>query len=157
VLERTLNLIKNQMVVAQIRIEKEIAPDLPAVQGKRQDLQQAFVNILLNAIQAMPDGGIITIRADQGPHGYLQIDIADTGIGIKPEALEHIFDPFYTTKQSSQGTGLGLSIVYNIIRTHGGYVEVKSKVDKGTTFSIFLPINIEKKVSQDDIQSSSCG
>jgi two-component system NtrC family sensor kinase len=156
VLERTLNLIKNQMVVAQIRIEKEIASDLPVVQGKRQDLQQAFVNILLNAIQAMPDGGLITIRAGLGPPGYLQIDISDTGIGIKPEALEHIFDPFYTTKQSEQGTGLGLSIVYNIIRTHGGYIQVKSKVDKGTTFSIFLPINTQKKVSQNDIQSSSC-
>lgn len=156
VLERTLNLIKNQMVVAQIRIEKRIAPDLPAVQGKRQDLQQAFVNILLNAVQAMPDGGTITIRADRGPDGYLQIDIADNGLGIQPEALEHIFDPFYTTKRSSQGTGLGLSIVYNIIRTHGGYVEVKSKVGQGTTFSIYLPIHTEKKVSQDDIQSSSC-
>lgn len=154
VLERTLNLIKNQMVVANIRIDKQIAADLPDIQGKRQDLQQAFVNILLNAIQAMPGGGAVTIRAARSASGYLQIDLSDTGTGIRPEALEHIFDPFYTTKASGQGTGLGLSIVYSIIRTHGGYIEVKSKVDSGTTFSIFLPLKAEKEISRDDIQSS---
>ena len=154
VLDRTLNLIRNQMIVAHIRIEKEIDPDLPSVRGKRQDLQQAFVNIILNAIQAMPTGGIVTIRAANGPQGYIQIDLSDTGAGIKPEALSHIFDPFYTTKGSGQGTGLGLSLVYNIIRTHGGYIEVKSKVDLGTTFSIFLPVSNGKEVGEDDMQGS---
>lgn len=154
VLERTLSLVRNQMIVAHIRIEKDVAPDLPAIRGKRQDLQQAFVNILLNATQAMPDGGTVTIRAGRGPRGYLQIDLSDTGTGIKSEALEHIFDPFYTTKASGQGTGLGLSLVYNIIRTHGGYIEVKSEVDKGTLFSIFLPISAGKEEHKDDDQNS---
>lgn len=154
VIERTLKLIRNQMVVAHVRVETQLAPTLPPIRGKRQDLQQAFVNILLNAIQAMPGGGAINIRAGHGPNGYLQVDLSDTGTGIESEALEHIFDPFFTTKASGQGTGLGLSIVYNIIKTHGGYIEVNSELGKGTTFSIFLPINAGKECDADDIQGS---
>jgi two-component system NtrC family sensor kinase len=154
VLERTVNLVKNQLVVANVRIDKQFPADPPTIRGKQQDLQQAFVNILLNAMQAMPDGGTITIRVGSGPQGYLQIDISDTGAGIKPEALEHIFDPFYTTKESGQGTGLGLSIVYSIVRTHGGYIEAKSEDGNGTTFSIFLPTHTGKEVVSDDTQGS---
>ena len=154
VIDRTLALIKNQLVVARIRIEKEIAPDLPAIHGKLQDLQQAFVNILLNAIQAMPEGGNITIRAGQGPHEDLRIDLSDTGPGIGPDALERIFDPFYTTKTAGQGTGLGLSIVYSIIRTHGGTIEAHSDAGKGTTFSIYLPIHAAKKADENEIPDS---
>jgi signal transduction histidine kinase len=144
VIERTLTLIKNQTVLARVRIQTDIAAGMPAIRGKRQDLQQAFINILLNAIQAMPQGGDIKIRAGQGPDGFLRIDLADSGTGIKPEVMAHIFDPFYTTKESGQGTGLGLSIVYNIVRNHGGHIEVKSDVGRGSTFSIFLPIHAEK-------------
>jgi two-component system NtrC family sensor kinase len=154
VIERTVKLIGNQLIVSHIRLEKDIAADLPSIQGRRQDLQQAFVNILLNAIHAMPGGGVIKIRAGRGPKGYIKIDLSDTGTGIKPEALEHIFDPFYTTKESGQGTGLGLSLVYNIIRTHGGYIEVKSELNKGTTFSIYLPENSGKEDIKDEIQGS---
>lgn len=145
VIERTLALIRNQLVVGRIRIEKEIAPDLPAIHGKLQDLQQAFVNILLNAVQAMPDGGVIAIRAGHGPQGELKIDLSDTGTGIDPGALGRIFDPFYTTKTAGQGTGLGLSIVYSIIRTHGGTIDVRSDAGQGTTFSILLPTNSLKE------------
>lgn len=154
VLDRTVNLVKNQLSVGNVRIEKRFPTDIPAVRGKQQDLQQAFVNILLNAMQAMPDGGTITIRVGSGPAGFLQIDMSDTGEGIKHEALEHIFDPFYTTKESGQGTGLGLSIVYSIVRTHGGYIEAKSEIGSGTTFSIFLPIHDGKEAFSDDTQSS---
>ncbi len=139
IIERTLNLIKNQLVVAHIRVEKQLAENLPQVRGKRQDLQQALVNIVLNAIQAMPDGGLITVKAAPAPEKHIRIDVSDTGTGIPPEILEHIFDPFFTTKASGQGTGLGLSLVYSIVRTHGGYIEVSSDVNKGSTFSIFLP------------------
>ncbi len=154
VIERTLNLIRNQLAVAHLRVEQHIAEDLPAIRGRRQDLQQALVNILLNAAHATPQGGIITIRAGLGPAGYIQIDLSDTGTGIPPEALEHIFDPFFTTKTSGQGTGLGLSLVYSIIRTHGGYIEVQSEVGKGTTFSIFLPEAAEED-STDEVENSS--
>jgi two-component system, NtrC family, sensor kinase len=153
VIDGTLNLIKNQLVVGRIRVEQQIAEDLPTIRGRRQDLQQALVNIVLNALQAMPGGGTIAIRAGRGPAGHIQIDVSDTGTGIAPEALEHIFDPFFTTKTSGQGTGLGLSLVYSIIRTHGGYIEVRSEENIGTTFSIFLPVTGDKD-SADEIQGS---
>jgi signal transduction histidine kinase len=73
------------------------------------------------------------------------VDLSDTGKGIKPADMEHIFDPFYTTKEVGRGTGLGLSLVYSIIRAHGGYIEVKSEIDKRTTFSIYLPVAKEKE------------
>ena len=151
VLEHTLKLVKNQLSVARIQIEKEIAPDLPLIHVKQEDLQQAFVNIFLNAAHAMPEGGKITIRAGRGPEGFLQVDLTDTGTGIKPEDLDNIFDPFYTTKSAGSGTGLGLSIVYSIIRTHGGTIEARSEVGQGTTFSICLPIITRKKGEQDDL------
>ena len=156
VLDRSLNLIKNQFVMAQVSIDKQVEPGLAAIYGKQQDLQQALVNICLNAVQSMPNGGTLMIRAGHGPQGFLQIDLTDTGNGISPEALEHIFDPFFTTKASGQGTGLGLSIVYNIVRTHGGYIEVQSELEKGTTFSIFLPAITGKEAAEDEIQGSRC-
>ncbi|MGA8178573.1 MAG: ATP-binding protein [Desulfobacterales bacterium] len=142
VLDRTMKLIKNQIMVTGIQLKRENSKDLPPIKGRSQDLQQAFINILLNSIQAMKDlsgENIITIRTGPGPNGYIRIDFSDTGIGIKPEDMKHIFDPFYTTKPVGRGTGLGLSLVYGIIRTHGGYVEVKSEINVGTTFSIYLP------------------
>ena len=143
VLDRTIKLIKNQIMVTGIHLKKETSNDLPPIKGRSQDLQQAFINILLNSIQAMKDlsgENIITIQTGPGPDGYIKIDFSDTGIGIKPEDMKYIFDPFYTTKPVGRGTGLGLSLVYGIIRTHGGYVEVKSETNIGTTFSIYLPI-----------------
>jgi len=143
VLDRTIKLIKNQIMVTGIHLKRENSNDLPPIKGRSQDLQQAFINILLNSIQAMKDlsgENIITIRTGPGPDGYIRIDFSDTGIGIKPEDMKYIFDPFYTTKPVGRGTGLGLSLVYGIVRTHGGYVEVNSEMNLGTTFSIYLPI-----------------
>jgi two-component system NtrC family sensor kinase len=145
VLDRTIKLIKNQIMVTGIHLKKEISKGLPPIKGRSQDLQQVFINILLNSIQAMKDlsgENIITVQTGPGPDGYIRIDFSDTGIGIKPEDMKYIFDPFYTTKPVGRGTGLGLSLVYGIIRTHGGYVEVKSETNIGTTFSIYLPIAI---------------
>jgi two-component system NtrC family sensor kinase len=136
----TVRLIRNQLMVNGIKLHEEIQGDIPFLRGKRQDLEQAFLNILVNSIQAMPEGGHITIRAGLGPQGYIRVDIEDTGIGIKPEDLTHVFDPFYTTKPVGQGTGLGLSLTYGIVRNHGGYIETKSQINKGTTFSIYLPV-----------------
>ena len=147
VLDRTIKLIRNQIMVTGIQLKKESIDDMPSIKGRSQDLQQAFINILLNSIQAMKDlsgENLISIRSGPGPEGYIRIDFSDTGIGIKPEDMKHIFDPFYTTKPVGRGTGLGLSLVYGIIRTHGGYIEVKSEINKGTTFSIYLPIGENK-------------
>ncbi len=145
VIDKTLRLIKNQIMVGGFHLEKEIADDLPPIRGKHQDLEQAFLNILMNGIQAMPEAGTISVRAGRGPEGYIRVDLSDTGKGIKPADMEHIFDPFYTTKEVGRGTGLGLSLVYSIIRAHGGYIEVKSEIDKRTTFSIYLPVAKEKE------------
>jgi two-component system, NtrC family, sensor kinase len=150
VIDRTLTLIKNQLTVAQIRVEKRVSGDLPAVRGKQQELQQALLNILLNGIQAMPEGGTVTVDAGCDPQGKIRIDITDTGSGITPDALKHIFDPFFTTKASGQGTGLGLSLVYSIIRSHGGNIKVRSEVGQGATFSIFLPVIDPKEVPEEE-------
>jgi two-component system NtrC family sensor kinase len=144
-LKGTIRLIRNQLMVNRIKLHQEIQGDIPAIRGKRQDLEQAFLNILVNSIQAMPEGGEITIRAGLEPDGYIRVDLEDTGTGIKPEDLTHIFDPFYTTKPVGQGTGLGLSLAYGIVRNHGGYIETKSQLNKGTTFSIYLPIPKESE------------
>ena len=152
VLDRTMKLIKNQIMVTGIHLKRENSKNLPPIKGRSQDLQQAFINILLNSIQAMKDlsgENIITIRTGPGPDGYIRIDFSDTGIGIKPEDMKYIFDPFYTTKPVGRGTGLGLSLVYGIIRTHGGYVEVKSEINIGTTFSIYLPTAVNETKEAD--------
>ena len=152
VLDRTIKLIKNQIMVTGIHLKRENSKNLPLIQGRNQDLQQVFINILLNSIQAMKDlsgENIITISTGPGPDGYIRIDFSDTGIGIKPENMKHIFDPFFTTKPVGRGTGLGLSLVYSIIRTHGGYIEVKSEINKGTAFSIYLPITVNKEEETD--------
>ncbi len=140
VIEKTYKLIENQLMLVGVKLTCNVPDDLPTIKGNLHNLEQVFLNLFLNSIQAMPDGGRIIIDAKEEPKGYIRVDVTDTGIGIKPEALEKIFDPFYTTKPVGRGTGLGLSIVYGIIKKHGGYVEVKSEVNKGTTFSIYLPI-----------------
>jgi signal transduction histidine kinase len=88
----------------------------------------------------MPGGGSIGVAASQESPDYIRVDVKDTGIGIKPEDLERIFDPFFTTKGVGRGTGLGLSVTYSIVKAHGGYIEVGSEVNVGTTFSVFLPV-----------------
>jgi two-component system, NtrC family, sensor kinase len=141
VLEKTLHLVKNQLMVKGIILVKNIARELPPVRGKQQQLENAFVNIIINAIQAMPEGGTIDIGAFLGDKDRVHVTISDTGIGIPASEMAHIFDPFYTTKEVGKGTGLGLSLVYGIIHAHGGSIEVNSRVNEGTVFTIFLPID----------------
>jgi signal transduction histidine kinase len=152
VLDRTIKLIRNQIMVTGIQLKRVNSENLPPIKGRSQDLQQAFINILLNSIQAMKDlsgENIISIHTGMGPDGYIRIDFSDTGIGIKTEDMKHIFDPFYTTKPVGRGPGLGLSLVYGIIRTHSGYIEVKSEINKGTMFSIYLPIAVNEEKEAD--------
>lgn len=140
VIDGTIKLIKNQLMVAKIKFETIIPPGLPTINGNLYNLEQVLINLFLNAISAMPQGGAISITASQENSGYVKIDFKDNGHGISAENLERVFDPFYTTKSVGKGTGLGLSIVYGIIKKHEGYVEVKSEMNSGTTFSIYLPI-----------------
>ncbi len=140
VIDSTVKLVKNQIMLAGIGLERDIPGDVPAIRGNLRNLQHVFLNLLLNAIQAMPGGGSIGVTASQDSPDYIRVDVKDTGIGIKPEDLERIFDPFFTTKGVGRGTGLGLSVTYSIVKAHGGYIEVGSELNVGTTFSVFLPV-----------------
>jgi len=118
-------------------IEIRVPDGLPAIQGDAEQLQQVILNLTLNAIQAMPDGGTIVIEAKrQGPEFVIQV--VDEGMGIGKEGLEQIFDPFYTTKES--GTGLGLAVAHQIVARHGGALKAEPNRDKGMTFSVVLPL-----------------
>jgi PAS domain S-box-containing protein len=130
-----------------------VPPDLPEIDADPVQIQQILFNVILNAIQAMPQGGTLTLQARQTiprarrkdplKDGYIRIDVADTGSGIASEHLSRIFDPFFTTKESGYGTGLGLAVSYNIARNHGGWMCVRSQVGEGSVFTVYLPRRIE--------------
>ena len=150
VLHKTTNLIANELRIHKIALKKDIADMLPQVNGDLQKLQQVFLNLIINAEQAIGDFGSIIVKARATDNGFIRTDIIDNGPGIAQENLEQIFDPFFTTKEAGKGTGLGLSIVYGIVKKHNGYIEVASELGKGTTFSVFLPIYEEEEQDTDE-------
>ncbi|HYW71335.1 MAG TPA: HAMP domain-containing sensor histidine kinase, partial [Pyrinomonadaceae bacterium] len=109
------------------------------VSGDVGQLQQAVVALATNAIDAMPDGGTLTLRASHSGSRVL-VQVKDNGVGIAPENMTKIFDPFFTTKDVGQGTGLGLAVCYGILSDHGGRLDVRSSIGVGTTFTITLPV-----------------
>jgi len=138
-IKATARLVTHQQRGDNIKIEIETAEDLAVVLGDAAQLQQAVVALATNAIDAMPEGGTLTLRATQSG-SRIMIEVRDTGIGISPENLTKIFDPFFTTKDIGQGTGLGLAVCYGILSDHGGRLDVRSSVGVGTTFTITLPV-----------------
>ena len=138
VLEQTLDLVVQQSAFLNVSIVREWADGLPAVTGDRSQLQQVFLNILVNAVQAMDERGTITIRTGT-TGGQVEIAIGDTGCGIPSDVIDRIFDPFFTTREGGRGTGLGLAIAYGIVTRHRGHIRVTSAVGRGTTFTIQLP------------------
>jgi signal transduction histidine kinase len=122
-----------------IKVERHLAPNLPAVRASRDQMKQVFLNLILNAIEAMPHGGKLEARSSSR-NGLAEIEISDTGSGIPPENLAKIFDTFFTTKRAVHGVGLGLSVCYNIVHQHGGTIEVQSEVGKGSRFTVKLPL-----------------
>jgi two-component system NtrC family sensor kinase len=132
------NLISHQKRGANITQRIKIETDLPPVNADGGQIQQAVIALATNAIDAMPEGGKLTFRV-YSKGDRLVVDVEDTGIGISQENIPKIFEPFFTTKDVGKGTGLGLSVCYGIISEHGGRINVRSNMDKGTTFSIFLP------------------
>jgi len=153
VLHKTTDLIANELSIHDIKLKKELPDMLPQVNGDLQKLQQAFLNLIINAEQAMGEHGTITLRAQTTDDDYIRTDIVDNGPGISQDHLDQIFDPFFTTKETGKGTGLGLSIVYGIVKKHNGYIEVASKLGVGTTFSVYLPIYHPEKQNKEQTDS----
>jgi two-component system NtrC family sensor kinase len=138
VLRETLSLIQPQLSKGGIRIEFEAGADLPPVRGNAGKMQQVFLNLFLNARDAMENGGVLSISSE-AREGMVHVEVADTGKGIPPEDLPKIYDPFFTTKAARKGTGLGLAVTYGIVREHGGTIEVDSRVGAGTRFRLEFP------------------
>jgi len=147
IIRDTLKLVQNQLTLSGIEVKRELAPDLPYILGNVKTLQQVFLNLFINAIQAMKNGGVLSLRGlvSEDQH-WLKVEVTDTGAGISPEDLPHIFEPFYTTKEVGRGTGLGLSVSFSIAQKHGGHIEVKSQVGEGSTFTVFLPVLEEEEI-----------
>jgi len=123
---------------------KELEPALPKISADFDQLQQVCTNLIMNAIQAMPKGGKLTIRTS-ADKTQVKIKVQDTGVGISPENMRKLFTPFFTTKREVKGVGLGLAVSYGIIQRHDGRVEVKSKEGEGTTFTVYLPLRHEEE------------
>jgi len=140
IVAETLRLAGNQVKLAHVKVKGELDQDIPPVFGDRQQLTQVFLNIVLNALHAMPNGGTldISVRNTKDRNSVL-VEFTDTGVGIPEHQINNIFDPFFSTKPDAKGTGLGLSVSLGIIRQHGGDIKVKSQVNVGTTFTISLP------------------
>jgi len=140
VLRRSVDLVANQVKMSKIVLDLQIPPELPPIHGDSQMLSQVFVNLILNAVDAMVEHGTIQVRVrkDRG-EGYLAVEFEDDGPGIPEHVLGRIFEPFYTTKKKGKGTGLGLSVSLGIVKKLGGTIQAKSAVGEGTTFTVLLP------------------
>ena len=138
VINSAARLIAHQRRGEQIEIQIELDKSLSPVSGDEGQLQQAVIALATNAIDAMPEGGRLTLRG-RNENDHVLVEICDTGIGIAPENLTKIFDPFFTTKEIGRGTGLGLAVCYGIVTEHGGRLDVQSVIGSGTTFTISLP------------------
>ncbi|HEU5451429.1 MAG TPA: ATP-binding protein, partial [Terriglobales bacterium] len=142
VIQDTLALLEHQLKTARVRVEPRLCEHLPTVYGNTGKLQQVFLNLFLNARDAMPEGGTLTVSTANG--ASVSVSIADTGGGIAQEHIPRIYDPFFTTKTAPKngrrGTGLGLSVTYGIIQEHAGKIRVDSSVGAGTTFHLEFPL-----------------
>jgi CheY-like chemotaxis protein len=152
----------NHLIGEDIKITKDLDPDLWTIHADQGTLEQVIMNLVVNARDAMPDGGWIRIKAENkvideadcadmpeaqtGKH--ICFSVTDTGQGIDPIIIHQIFDPFFTTKKSGKGTGLGLSVVYGIVKQHNGWIHVKSKPKRGTAFEVYLPAVPESVVDK---------
>ncbi len=139
VIQETLNLIEHQLEKSNIKVELDLEQALGGVKGNSGKLQQVFLNLFLNARDAMESGGTLAVRT-RCEEGFARIDVVDSGQGIPPEHMARIYDPFFTTKGAKKGTGLGLSVTYGIVREHGGTIEVDSRPGAGARFHVELPL-----------------
>jgi len=152
-LETTLDFLDHQVQKQDVRVVKEISDPLPPVMGDPDQLQQVFLNLILNAVQSMPEGGMLHLSAtskwiskegiEDDQREYVVLSVVDTGIGMETEVVVNIFNPFFTTKED-KGTGLGLTVSQGIVQDHEGWIEVESKRGKGSQFRVYLPASERK-------------
>ncbi len=147
VLNECVALLENQAPFQNIHVEKDLERNLPMIVVDPSQMQQVFINMIINAAEAMEEGGELTLKTRIDPvDEFVEIEITDTGHGIPEENMEKLFDPFFTTKDVGHGTGLGLAISYGIIKEHRGTISVESEVDQGTTFIIRLPTKVVEEI-----------
>lgn len=139
VLKETLDVLAHQLTLQNVMVKRAFQPHVPTIPGNPELLQQVFTNLILNARDAMPDGGTLTIKTQTTDQREVEMAFEDTGRGIPPENLDKIFDPFFTTMPVGEAVGLGLAISYSIIRQHQGNIDVESEVGEGSTFAVRLP------------------
>lgn len=137
--EEGLYFLESRCAKEEIELKRVLAPDLPEIIADAGQLSQVLVNLVVNAVQAMPRGGTLTVQTSVGD-GHISLVVEDTGAGMSQEVVKKIFIPFFTTKEVNEGTGLGLSVVHGIVTSHGGSIKVESKVDHGTRFEVRLPL-----------------
>jgi PAS domain S-box-containing protein len=166
--EMIIDVLKKIPPLENIKIKTELDPSVPEIECDREQLTQVLIDIAQNGIEAMPNGGTLTIRTVSGyydkdkitepgfnPGEYVHIGISDTGIGMNDDVLKHIFEPFFTTKRALGKSGLGLSMAYGVIKNHGGFITVSSTLGQGTTFNIFLPVlRKERKIINGQLKTS---
>jgi len=154
-IEETISFISHQPIFRKVHFEKKLSSSIPNITADHNQIRQVLINMFLNAAQSMPDEGQLTVTTTKVKFKEtVQINISDTGKGISKENIKKIFDPFFTTKKA-KGTGLGLSISMSYLKNHKGDISVKSELNKGTTFSIFLPIRQEGKKTERDEETIS--
>jgi len=149
-LAEVVEVVETNFQLDNVKVVKRFSPDLPPITVDPDKMRQVFMNLLMNAKQAMEDGGTITVSTSYDSNkDLITISIKDTGIGIRPEIIHKIFDPFFTTKPTGMGTGLGLSVSYGIVKDHEGEIQVDSTPGKGSTFKIILPVQNERKLGEE--------
>jgi anti-anti-sigma factor len=142
ILEETLSFIGNELTERNVELKMSLSQNIPPIMVSADQLRQVFLNLIKNALEAMPEGGRLKVMSQliHKEEDFVQIDFSDTGCGIPKDNLDKVFDPFFTTKFDNKGMGLGLAVTKDIIQRHGGTIQVKSEEQKGTTFSILLPV-----------------
>jgi signal transduction histidine kinase len=138
VLETALSFLSEKFRERRVEVERSYE-DVPSVVGDAERLQQLFLNLFLNAADAMPEGGRLGVRLRPAPEGEIEVRVADTGTGIPEGDLERIFDPFFTSKPAGEGSGLGLAVAQGIVADHGGTIRAASELGRGTEFRIVFP------------------
>lgn len=157
VIGRALSLVRHQAELTGVDLEQRLATDLPTIEGGKQEIQQAVLALLINALEAMPDGGTLTVRTAAERGQQVSIEIEDTGPGVPEDLRVKIFEPFFSTKEEGKGTGLGLSVLYSIVNRHRGHVACKTGASGGAVFRLTLPLARTDTAASRDVGPAEAG